>query len=106
MAEQTVERRPGSGAPTGSTSEETVTLPLTTPPTNHGHTNASWTLVVFVLVGFTAAGLALVFAQPWLFWTGMAVVVLGVIVGKVMQILGHGQGGAATLAKQAEHGAH
>ncbi|MCC2308186.1 HGxxPAAW family protein [Cellulomonas chengniuliangii] len=105
MAEQTVERRPGNGA-TGSSSEETVTLPLSTPPTNHGHTNASWTLVVFVLVGFTMSGLALVFSTPWVFWAGMGVIVLGVIVGKVLQILGHGQGGAATLAKQAGQSAH
>ncbi|MFI2752307.1 HGxxPAAW family protein [Cellulomonas sp. P22] len=106
MADKTVERRPGGVAPTGSTSEETVTLPPLAPPTNHGHTTAAWTTVIFVLVGFLVAGLAIVFAQPWLFWAGMVVIVVGLLVGKVLQILGHGQGGAQTLAKQAANGAH
>lgn len=101
MAEHSVDRRATGSTPTGSPAHEVVHLPLSSPPRNHGHTTAAWTTVVLVLVGFTVSALAVTFALVWLFWAGMGVILLGVVAGKVLQILGHGQGGAATLAKQA-----
>lgn len=58
---------------------------------NHGHTPAAWTAVALVMIGFTVAGVAIVLDQPPYFWLGMAVVVAGGLVGKIMQRMGYGQ---------------
>lgn len=58
---------------------------------NHGNTPAAWTAVTIMFVGFVVAGIALPLAQPWLFFVGIAVIALGVVVGKVMQMMGMGQ---------------
>jgi hypothetical protein len=79
---------------------ETLRLPPAAPPTNHGQTTAAWTTTLIVLVGATVAGLGMIVATVWLFWVGLGVTILGLVVGKVMQVLGHGQGGARTLAAQ------
>jgi len=88
------------------TTTETVHLPPTAPPTNHGHTVAAWTTTWVVVAGAVVAAVGMVLALVWLFWTGIGVCVLGLVVGKVLQVLGHGQGGAATLAKQKARGGH
>lgn len=79
---------------------ETLRLPPAAPPTNHGQTSAAWTTTLIVLVGATIAAVGMIVALAWLFWVGLGVVVLGVVTGKVMQVLGHGQGGARTVAAQ------
>jgi len=76
---------------TTSGASEHLYLPPAAPNDNHGHTVASWTLVVLVLVGVGIAAGAVVAAVVWLFWVGLGVVALGVVVGKVLQVLGHGQ---------------
>jgi hypothetical protein len=43
-----------------------------------------------MFVGFLISGLALPFELPWLFFVGLGVVVLGVVVGKVMSMMGMG----------------
>lgn len=60
---------------------------------SHGHTPAGWTAVILVFAGFVVGGIAVI-AQNWpLFWVGgVGVVVIGGIVGKVMQMMGLGQG--------------
>ncbi len=58
---------------------------------NHGNTPAAWTAVTIMFVGFVVAGIALPVAQPWLFFVGIGLIVLGVVVGKVMQMMGMGQ---------------
>lgn len=102
MVEQSL--RPQGAQP--SPRSETLRLPPQAPPTNHGHTSAAWATTVIVLVGSTAAALGLVFATMWVFWAGMAVALLGVVVGKVMQVLGYGQGGKHTIAKAKARGGH
>jgi hypothetical protein len=57
----------------------------------HGHTPAAWTAVTIVLIGFVVGGVALVVAQPWLAFVGIGIVVLGGIVGKIMQMMGLGK---------------
>jgi len=79
---------------------ETAYLPPSPPPMNHGHTTAAWTMTVLVIVGFTVGAVGMVLAIDWLFWAGVAVTVLGVVLGKVLQVMGHGQGGDKTRAKQ------
>lgn len=57
---------------------------------SHGNTPAAWTAVTVMFVGFLISGVALPFELPWLFFVGLGVVVLGAIVGKVMQMMGMG----------------
>ena len=57
---------------------------------NHGSTPAAWTAVTIIMVAFLVGGIGVVVAQPWLFWAGVALVVVGLVVGKVMQMMGMG----------------
>jgi hypothetical protein len=57
---------------------------------NHGSTPAAWTAVTIIMVAFVIGGVGVVVAQPWLFWAGVGLVVVGIIVGKVMQMMGMG----------------
>ena len=56
----------------------------------HGSTPAAWTAVTIIMVAFLVGGIGVVVAQPWLFWVGVGLVVVGVVVGKVMQMMGMG----------------
>ncbi|MFE1588243.1 HGxxPAAW family protein [Streptomyces sp. NPDC059402] len=58
---------------------------------SHGHTPAAWTGVIIAFIGFCIAGMFMVAAQPWGFWAGMAVVLLGGVVGYIMRMMGLGQ---------------
>ena len=60
------------------------------PHDDHGHSVAAWTLVVIVLVGVLVGSIALIANQPWLFWVGLGIIVLGFITGKVLQVMGFG----------------
>jgi hypothetical protein len=106
MAEQSVERRAESAVPEVTATRGASSLPLGAPPKNHGNTTAAWTTVTVIVVGALISTVSMIFAIVPLVWTGGAVIVLGLVAGKVMQILGYGQGGAATLAKEARTGGH
>ena len=56
----------------------------------HGSTPAAWTAVTIIMIAFLVGGIGVVAAVPWLFWTGVAIVVVGIVVGKVMQMMGMG----------------
>ncbi|MFF7975464.1 HGxxPAAW family protein [Streptomyces sp. NPDC007905] len=58
---------------------------------SHGHTPAAWTGVTIAFIGFCVAGAFMVMAQPVGFWAGMAIVVLGGVVGAAMRAMGLGQ---------------
>ncbi|MEU0741762.1 HGxxPAAW family protein [Streptomyces sp. NPDC006134] len=58
---------------------------------SHGHTPAAWTGVIIAFIGFCIAGVFTVTAQPVGFWAGMAVVLLGGVVGAIMRAMGLGQ---------------
>lgn len=88
------------------TRTETVHLPPTTPPTNHGRTVAAWTTTWVVVLGGLVAAVGVAITLAWLFWAGLAVAVGGLVLGKVLQVLGHGQGGPATLAREKRRGGH
>ena len=57
---------------------------------HHGNTPAAWTAVTIILVGFVVGGLGLVLSSWLVFWIGVALAPVGVIVGKVMQMAGMG----------------
>jgi len=62
---------------------------------DHGSTPAAWTAVTIIMIAFLVGGIGIVAALPWLFWVGAALVVVGIIVGKVMQMMGLGSESAA-----------
>ncbi|NUS12515.1 MAG: hypothetical protein HOY69_14145 [Streptomyces sp.] len=58
---------------------------------DHGHTPAAWTGVIISFIGFCAAGVFIVAAEPAPFWASMAVVLLGPLVGGIMKSMGMGR---------------
>lgn len=57
---------------------------------NHGQTPAAWTAVGIMTLGTLVSTIGVCVAQPWLFWVGLGVVALGLVVGKLMQMAGLG----------------
>jgi hypothetical protein len=57
---------------------------------SHGHSMASWILVAFVLVGSFVTGLAIVLTVVWLAIVGVVVIVLGLALGRILQMAGFG----------------
>ncbi len=57
------------------------------PHDNHGSTPAAWTLVTLVMIGFLVGSIAVVLANQALVLVGVGIVVLGLVVGKVMQMM-------------------
>lgn len=79
---------------------ELAYLPPSAPPTNHGHTTAAWVTTVTVLVGVAAAAIGVLNAIVPLFWVGIGVALAGVVVGKVLAVLGFGQPDPNVTARQ------
>ncbi|MEV0009682.1 HGxxPAAW family protein [Streptomyces sp. NPDC051840] len=57
---------------------------------SHGHTPAAWTGVIISFAGFCIAGLFMVAANMLGFWAGIAVILLGGVVGYAMKMAGLG----------------
>lgn len=57
---------------------------------HHGNTPAAWTGVTIILVGFVLAGIGLVVSSWVIFWIGVALCPIGLIAGKILQLMGHG----------------
>ncbi|MFI2782198.1 HGxxPAAW family protein [Streptomyces sp. ALB3] len=57
---------------------------------SHGHTPAAWTGVIISFIGFCIAGLFMVAANTLGFWAGVAVAILGGVVGLAMKMAGLG----------------
>lgn len=55
-----------------------------------GNTPAAWTTVTIMLIGFVLGGIAMIMAEPWLVGVAIGIIVLGAVVGKVMQMMGLG----------------
>jgi hypothetical protein len=57
---------------------------------HHGSTPAAWTTVTLALIAFCVGGAGLM-ADSWVvFWAGVALLAVSVVVGKVMQAMGMG----------------
>ena len=65
----------------------------TTPVVAHGHGNtpAAWTAVIIIIVAFTVGTLGIMAGNWVVFWIGGALVIVGAIAGKAMQMMGLGQ---------------
>jgi multisubunit Na+/H+ antiporter MnhG subunit len=57
---------------------------------SHGHTTAAWTAVGIILIGCLISAVAMPLAWVWLFFVGLAVIVLGAVLGKVLSMMGLG----------------
>ncbi|MEV6160510.1 HGxxPAAW family protein [Streptomyces sp. NPDC052052] len=57
---------------------------------SHGHTPAAWTGVIISFIGFCVAGVFMVAANPIGFWAGIAVILVGGLVGFAMKTAGLG----------------
>jgi hypothetical protein len=57
----------------------------------HGNTPAAWSAVTIIIVGFAVGGVGIVVASTTLAAAGGGIVVLGALVGKIMQMMGLGQ---------------
>ncbi len=59
-------------------------------PHSHGNTPAAWTCVGIMIVGTIVSAISFFVIQPWLFFVGLGIVVLGLVVGKLMSMAGLG----------------
>ena len=57
---------------------------------HHGSTPAAWTTVVIITIAFFVGTLAVILGNWPMFWVGAALVVVGAVVGKIMQKAGLG----------------
>lgn len=58
---------------------------------DHGKTTAAWALTILVIIGSTLIGIGMFFEISLVLQSGIAVTVLGGIVGYVLHQLGFGQ---------------
>jgi hypothetical protein len=66
----------------------------------HGHSPAAWTAVIIMLVGFAVGTAGFYLAVPVVVWVGVAIIVIGLIVGFVMAKLGYGVNGSKYQPKE------
>lgn len=57
---------------------------------DHGNTPAAWTVASFVMVAFLVGTIGVVMAKPLVFWIGVALIPIGLIIGKVLSGMGYG----------------
>ncbi len=69
---------------------------------HHGNTPAAWTGVTIILIGFVIGGIGMVIDEWMLFWIGLALLPLGAIIGKIMQVMGMGAEPASTSASASD----
>jgi hypothetical protein len=58
---------------------------------SHGQTPAAWTAVTIMMIGFIVGSIAVVQLNWVLLGISAAVIALGAVVGKVMQMMGMGK---------------
>lgn len=90
---------------TNDRSGEVNYLPPAAPPRNHGHTTAAWVTVTLVLVGAVVSSIGVVLGEEWMFWVGLGVVVVALVLGRVLKMLGFGQPGQRAGSHDADKAA-
>jgi predicted Kef-type K+ transport protein len=66
----------------------------------HGHSPAAWTAVIIMLAAFTIGTVAYWFDLPWLVWSSVGLLVVGVLVGWGMAKAGYGVNGSKYTPKE------
>lgn len=85
----------GTGKDPGATSVSSVGLPPRAAPTNHGKTSAAWVTTYVIILGGVLCTFGAIFQSMILIVGGAVVLVLGMVVGRIMQAMGFGQRGEA-----------
>jgi len=67
---------------------------------DHGNTPAAWTTVAIIVIAFIVGTLAIVLANWTMFWIGVALLVVGAVVGKVLSMMGFGKPRTSTALSQ------
>jgi hypothetical protein len=57
---------------------------------NHGNTPAAWTAVVVALAGFVVAGIGLMVGSMTMFWIGVVLVPIALVVLAALTKMGYG----------------
>ena len=57
---------------------------------HHGNTPAAWTAVVVLIAAFVVGGIGLMVGSMTVFWIGVALAPIGIIVGAIMSKMGYG----------------
>lgn len=57
---------------------------------NHGNTPAAWSAVILALAGFVVGGIGLMAGAMPVFWVGVALCPIAIVVGFVLSRLGYG----------------
>lgn len=70
--------------------------PMHAEPVGHGNSVAAWAAVGVMLVGALVACIGFTFHQPVVFYIGLGVMVVGLLVGWIMRAMGYGVGGSKT----------
>ena len=65
---------------------------------DHGNTPAAWTVLAIVTAAFIIGTVGLLVGSWVIFWVSVGVLVLGGIVGKVMQAMGLGKAKATSAS--------
>ncbi len=58
---------------------------------NHGQTPAAWTLSIIVMLAFLVGSIGVVLDNRLIFWTGVGLIGVGLIAGKVLSAMGYGK---------------
>ena len=64
----------------------------------HGHSVASWTTVIIIMVAFTIGTFFFFLDNPAMVWASAGLVVVGLVAGWVLKQAGYGVGGKHTKA--------
>jgi hypothetical protein len=78
---------------TNQARQDEVTADIHAEPVGHGNSPAAWTCVLIMIVGSIAAAIGFIIASNPVFWGGIGVIAIGLIVGGVMRKAGYGVGG-------------
>jgi uncharacterized membrane protein len=62
-------------------------------PIGHGNSPAAWTCVFIMMIGVAASCVGFVMASHLVFWSGLVVVAIGLVVGWIMKKAGFGVDG-------------
>lgn len=59
----------------------------------HGNSPAAWTAVFVMMFGAAVASVGFILASHLVFWAGVAVMPVGLVIGLIMKKAGYGVGG-------------